>query len=48
MKRGTPEYNKRKEMLAARRREQLSRTPTVIRAASGKWIPAGERKNTAS
>lgn len=42
-KRNSPE---RKEMLAARRKAQLSRVPTVPAKMSGKYIPAGPDKNT--
>lgn len=35
----------RKAMLAARRKEQLSRVPTVPFKMTGKYIPAGPDKN---
>lgn len=42
VKQNTPE---RKEMLKKRREAQLSRTPTILKFPSGKYVPAGKFKN---
>ena len=48
LKRGTPEYESRKQMLAERRTRQYERSQVVTpKLPAGKYVPAGRLMNVA-